>query len=330
MKKSLISIAVAVIMVLTLCLSSCGARLVFRDDGYYCSKNGVTYKIIDLQFQPVAIGEKYATLDNIAEDELYEIYGVSPERWLTTKYGDLFCAVDEKIPTFEEINSDKILICKAGDSSIVSLVEINKESSVDYVVNEYINGNTLNYPDTYDISESLMLRFASEEYSWLYYCLSYVEFATDVYEYDYPENIDNYTYRTVGDDVEVTTVNEFECWFAADSNDDVESYEDIAKDAGIDYFTVTKPDGNDTKTFVVFVFQSKDTIEECIEYFIENYDGDMTNDEISAFFNGVEKTEKIIKVAYNYGKYFVYDRFSGRCVMVDDMLHKYRNYQIFD
>jgi hypothetical protein len=40
--------------------------------------------------------------------------------------------------------------------------------------------------------------------------------------------------------------------------------------------------------------------------------------------------EKVMRVEYNYGKYFVYDRISGRCVKVNDMLHKYRNYQLED
>ena len=56
----------------------------------------------------------------------------------------------------------------------------------------------------------------------------------------------------------------------------------------------------------------------------------MKEDEIKDALSGTEKTEKVTRVQYNYGKYFVYDRISGRCVKVDDTLHKYRNYQITD
>ena len=331
MKKSLISLAVAVVLVLSLCLSSCGAKLKYKDGVYYCAKNGVSYKSVDIRYYSVTIGDKYATLKDMVDQDLYEMKDVSPERWLTTESGDLFCAVDEKIPTLAEMGVDTVTICAVGNEATLALAEISNKDVVNYVLDAYLDGMALTYPDTYEVSESLMLRFWAEEYAWLYYNLSYVEFVTDVLVSDYPADLSSYTYRDVDDSVKIDVLDEFECRYEVTSSTEQKKYENMAKDAGIDYYTVTKPVGdNGSATYVVHVYSSLDSKEECISYFLKNYEGSMKEDEIKDALSGTEKTEKVTRVQYNYGKYFVYDRISGRCVKVDDTLHKYRNYQITD
>ncbi len=330
MKKTLISLALAAIIVLSACLSSCGAKLVYKDGAYYCAKNGVRYQSVDLRYYSVTIGEKYATIKEMNNLELYEMKGIAPEKWLTTKDGDLFCAEGEKIPTLAEMGIDTVTICAVGNVATLALAEISNKENVAYVLNSYLSGMELVYPDTYEISESLMLRFWAEEYAWLYYNLSYVEFVTDVLISDYPSDLSTYQYRDVDDSVTVKTLDEFECKYKVSSDAERKEYEAMAKDAGIDYYTVTKPDGNQTVTYVTHVYPSLDSLEECIEYFVRNYEGTLKEAEIREALSKTVKTEKITRVEYNYGKYFVYDRISGRCVKVNDMLHKYRNYQISD
>lgn len=331
MKKSLISLAVAVVLVLSLCLSSCGATLKYKDGVYYCSKNGVSYKSVDLRYYSVTIGEKYATLKDGKAVDLYEMKDISPERWLTTESGDLYCAVDEKIPTLSEMGVDTVTICAVGDAAILALAEVRKKETVSYVLDSYLYGMELTYPDTYEVNESLMLRFWAEEYAWLYYNLSYVEFATDVLVSDYPADLSTYKYRDVDDSVKIDVLDEFECRYEVSSNDEQKKYENMAKDAGIEYYTVTKPMGDSgSVTYVVHIYNALESKEECISYFVKNYEGSMKEDEIKDALSNTEKTEKVTRVQYNYGKYFVYDRISGRCVKVDDTLHKYRNYQIED
>lgn len=331
MKKTFISLALAVVIVLSMCLSSCGATVRYKDGVYYCAKNGVSYKSVDLRYYSVTIGEKYATLKDAIEQELYEMKDISPERWLTTKDGDLYCAVDEKIPTLSEMGVDTITICAVGSEAVLALAEVSNKDTVAYVLDAYLNGMALTYPDTYEVNESLMLRFWAEEYAWLYYNLSYVEFATDVLVSDYPSDLSSYTYRDVDDSVKIDVLDEFECRYEASSEAERKKYENMAKDAGIAYYTVTKPAGDsESVTYVVHIYNALNSKEECISYFLKNYDGDMKEDEIKDALSKTEKTEKVTRVQYNYGKYFVYDRISGRCVKVDDTLHKYRNYQISD
>jgi hypothetical protein len=175
-----------------------------------------------------------------------------------------------------------------------------------------------------------MLRFWAEEYAWLYYNLSYVEFATDVKVSDYPASLSDYTYREVDDSVIVTVLDEFECRYKVESESERKKYEGMATDAGLDFYTVTKPAGNTTETFVVFVYNALESKEACVEYFLSHYEGNMKESELREALSKSTLNEKVTRVEYNYGKYFVYDRISGRCVKVNDMLHKYRNYQLED
>ena len=112
--KKIISIIIVGCIMLSALLTSCSPKLVYEDGRYYCSKNGVTYNLVDLQYLPVTIGEKYAVLNDGGERiDLYTIQGVAPEKWLTTKAGDLFCASDATIPDLAEMDVNKILICKS-------------------------------------------------------------------------------------------------------------------------------------------------------------------------------------------------------------------------
>lgn len=330
MKKTLISLALAAVLTLSLCLSSCGAKLEYKNGVYYCAKNGVSYVAVDLRYYSVTIGEKYATLKDAVEEDLYEMKDISPERWLTTKGGDLFCAVGEKVPALSEMGVDTVTICAVGNAATLALAEVRNKETVKYVLDSYLDGTALTYPDTTEVSESLMLRFWAEEYAWLYYNLSYVEFATDVKVSDYPASLSDYTYREVDDSVVVTVLDEFECRYKVESDSERKRYEAMATDAGIDYYTVTKPSGSGTETFVVFVYNALESKAECIEYFISHYEGNMKESELREALGTPVLNEKVTRVEYNYGKYFIYDRISGRCVKVDDTLHKYRNYEISD
>ena len=330
MKNTLISLLLAATMVLSVCLSSCGAKLVYKDGAYYCAKNGVRYQSVDFRYYSVTLGEKFAVIKEMDGLELYEMKGISPDRWLTTKDGDLFCAVGEKIPTLSEMGVDTVTVCAVGNVATLALAEISNKANVSYILNSYLDGMELTYPDTYEVSETLMLRFWAEEYAWLYYNLSYVEFVTDVLVSDYPSDLSTYQYRDVDDSVTVKTLDEFECKYKVSSDADRKKYEAMARDAGIDYYTVTKPDGDGTVSYVTHVYSSLNSLDECVEYFLKNYEGTMKESEIRDALLCTEKTEMVTRVEYNYGKYFIYDRISGKCVKVNDTIHKYRNYQITD
>ena len=326
MKKKIILLALAVVMTASFCLSSCSARLEYKDGVYYCERNGATYKTIDLHFYPATIGEKFAVLKGSGNTELFEIHGMPTDKWLTTENGDVFCAVDIEEPTLETMQVDKIYICMAGNNGVLALNQIDKAEDVNYIMNAYLGGASLEYPDTHEVSESYLLRLASSKYSWLYYNLSYVEFAEDVCISDYPEDLSTYQYREVDESVKTTVVDELECWYSVDNSTDQTKYEQLAKDAGISYFTVTKVVDGKTGTFVVHIYNGVDNIDGAVEYFKSEYDGTVADDKVVEAISDTFKTEKVTRVEYNYGKYFVYDRFSGRCVKVDSTINTYKNY----
>ncbi len=329
LKKALSLLLTAVMLLSLLSLASCGTKLVYRDGAFYCSKNKVTYKEVNYQYLPVSISkEVYAELnENGTKTDLFTLENVPPEKWLTTKDGRLFCAEDVKVPTLSEMEIDSVLICNEGSNITVSLAEIKSEESVNIVLGNIINGSELEYPVVGEADEILVLRMASKKYPWLYYSVSYVEFVEDVRVVDHVEDMNTYIYREVDESVEVTTVFEYECWYIADDDEELELLIDVAKNAEIEYGTVTKPDGNDgTLEYVGLYFKECNTFEECVETLIDNYNGTLSANQLHTLLDYPDIEEKINVVEYNYGKYLIYDRAMGKCVKADVLLHEYKDH----
>lgn len=326
MKKTLAIFLLIVILIASLSFVSCGKTLKYKDGYYYCSQNGITYQMVSFEYVPVTIGAEYATLtDGLIDNKLYEIKGVSPEKWLTTADGNLFCAQGEKIPTLDEMEISSILVCYEQEA-VISLATIKDANEVGAILDIFKNGDSVEYPIGNETSEFLKLRMASEKYPWLYYNLTYVEYIQDIREFDYPEDLTNYEYRDVSDDVTIKTYDEYECWYAIDSKIEEDRYLNTAKNAGIECGTLTKPDGNGSVVdYVILVFDKERTVENCVDKIVENYTGSLSDDEIRDMFSSPTNEKKINIVEYNYGKYFVYDRVSGKCVKAGDIIHKYKD-----
>ena len=136
----------------------------------------------------------------------------------------------------------------------------------------------------------------------------------------------SYTYRDVDDSVKISEYNEYECWYAVSTKSEESKYIDIAQKSGVQYTTVTKPNGDGTFTdYVRYVFPKANSEEECIETIIKNYsNGSMTEGALHEALDDPDKSEKINVIEYNYGKYFIYDRITGKCVNVDERIFNYR------
>jgi len=326
MKKIIALIACLAIILTSLAFVSCGRSLKYEDGYYYCAQNGVTYQMVSFEYAPIAIGKEYATLrDGLIDNVLYEIQNADPEKWLSTADGNLFCSVDETIPTVDEMEIDSVLVCYES-VAIISLATITDTDDVAAILDNFANGNTVEYPIGDEKEEFLKLRLASSKYPWLYYSLAYVEFVSDVCEYDYPADFDTYEYRDVSDDVKVTTYDEYECRYAVNSDDEEETYIDIAEKSGTRYITIKKPNVDGTFTdYVIYIFDEEKTTEECVASVIENYkNGSFTEDKLHSLLDEPTKAEKVNVVEYNYGKYFMYDRISGKCVKTGELIHNYK------
>jgi hypothetical protein len=328
MKKILALIICFATILTSLSFVSCGKTLHYKDGNYYCSQNGVTYKEVSFEYFPVAIGEKYAKLKDTQtgkEIELFEIQGADPEKWLSTENGTLYCAIDEKIPTMNEMKVDRIVLCYEG-VVVMALATITDEVDVAYILGRFNNGNVLERPLGNESESVYRLRMTSDDYSWIYYNLSYMEYAEDITECDYPTDMNTYVYRDVDDSVKINEFSEYECWYAVSSKSEESKYIDIAQKSGTHYTTVTKPNGDGTFTdYVRFVFSSAQSTEECVETIVKNYkNGSMTEGALHDALDEPDKSERINIVEYNYGKYFIYDRITGKCVNVDERIFNYR------
>ena len=328
--KKILALLLAFSMLLgIMLLCSCSAKLVLKDGNFYCSKNKVTYIEVDYKYSPVSLSkEKYADLEELGKKtELFSLENVDPNKWLATADGRLFCAEGESVPALEDMDINKVLICRDGENMSVSLAEITNEISIATVLENISSGSELEYPVIGEAAELLSLRMSSEKYPWLYYSLSYVEFIEDVIVVDYPEDLDGYTYRDTDPGVKVTTTRETECWYIANDSDEAEMLGQIAKDAGIVSGSVTKPDGNNgTVEYVGLFFSAGSSVNECIELLISTYTGALTPDQIRDALSSPEIFEEINIVEYNYGKYLIHDKTNGRCIKADQIIHEYKEH----
>ena len=326
--KKIISLILCLASILSLLsLVSCGKSLEYKDGYYYCPQNGVYYQIVSFEYEPVAIGKEYATLEEgLSVIKLYEIQNAAPEKWLASDDGTLFCAADEKIPNMNEMGVDSILVCYESVATI-SLARITDADDIASVIDNFANGDALEYPIGDEQEEFLKIKMSSKNYPWLYYSLAYVEFVADIYEYDYPASIENYEYRDVADSVEVDVYSEFECRYAVSSKSDEEKYIDIAEKSDVRYTTLKKPNGDGTFTeYVIFIFPELDSVEACVDTVVESYkSGSLTESALRELLSSPAKSEKVNVVRYNYGKYFIYDRVSGKCVRADELIHSYKD-----
>ena len=325
MKKIIALILFATSLLTLFTFVSCGKSLEYKDGYYYCAQNGVSYQMLSFEYEPVAIGKEYATLEEgLSVIKLYEIQGAEPEKWLASDDGTLFCAADENIPTMDELEVDNILVCYESVATI-SIARITNPSDIATVLENFNSGDAVEYPIGDEQENFYKIKMSSAKYPWLYYSLAYVEFAADVYEYDYPETLESYEYRDVSDDVAVRVFGEFECRYAVTSKTEEDKYIDVAEKAGVRYTTLKKPNGDGTFTdYVIYIFSELESVESCVDVVVENYkSGSLTENALRELLSTPAKYEKVNVVEYNYGKYFIYNRVSGKCVRAETLLHAY-------
>ena len=325
MKKIIALILFATLFLTLFTFVSCGKSLEYKDGYYYCAQNGISYQMLSFEYEPVAIGKEYATLEEgLSVIKLYEIQGAEPEKWLASDDGTLFCASDEKIPTMDELEVDNILVCYESVATI-SIARITDPSDIEAVLDNFNDGDTVEYPIGDEQENFYKIKMSSAKYPWLYYSLAYVEFAADVCEYDYPESLEGYEYRDVASDVSVKVFGEYECRYVVASKTEEDKYIDVAEKAGVRYTTLKKPNGDGTfSDYVIYIFSELDSVESCVDVVVDNYkSGSLTENALRDMLSTPAKYEKVNVVEYNYGKYFIYNRVSGKCVRAESLLHAY-------
>jgi hypothetical protein len=112
---------------------------------------------------------------------LYQIAGAAKGEWVTTADGDVLYKKGVKLPTPVEFGAKSIYVCREGES-IHAFARIEKSVEVSAILKAYLEGESIPYPNKM-AEQSLRLRFVSDDYPFLYYRLTYLEYAGDVIVY---------------------------------------------------------------------------------------------------------------------------------------------------
>lgn len=176
--------AVALGLVCSLCACG-GTKIQYNgDDGSYTDKKGNTYLHAPAAYEPVSYQSDKAVAKltaGIGEFDLYQIAGAGEGEWLTTADGDVLYLDSVQLPTLAEFSTDRVYVCQEGER-IHAFATITKAEEINTLLEVYLNGESIPYPSRV-AKESLRLRFASNEYPFLYYRLTYLEYSSDVIVY---------------------------------------------------------------------------------------------------------------------------------------------------
>lgn len=139
---SIILILLSAVFIFSSCSHS--IRVVVRDDGvaYADKRTGIVYFYAGLDWEPAAIGEKYAVMDmEQVRMDVYHVEGLEPERWLATEDNDLFYAEGVSMPTLEELYPDTVDVMLYSGGKEIKAGTISGTADCALFLDDYLNGN---------------------------------------------------------------------------------------------------------------------------------------------------------------------------------------------
>lgn len=174
-------------IVLSCSLAGCGGLLQLRyEDGRFVSSSGeFSYVPANGTYEPTEQGEEYAYYKK-GKITLYTIGKNDPSLWLTEKYAGgattVFHAPSITLPSLTELNAEKILVCRSGETT-VGICEITDKELIDRLVQIF----TENEPCEWPLIGSQLeyeLKFYSSDWPQIYMNLIYGEFEEGVFLYE--------------------------------------------------------------------------------------------------------------------------------------------------
>jgi len=183
LKKSLPLLLVCVVL-----LSGCAAKLVpltLEDGKLLNKKQELSYTAAPLRYEATVQGEAYAYCKE-EQLTLYAVEGADPTEWLTEEYTGsltmLFCADSIKLPTFTELDAEKITVCTKGNIT-VGVMEITDREKIRAAAELFENGTAAEWPGVQS-ELHYELKFYSSEWPQFSMLLSYGEFAEGNFLYE--------------------------------------------------------------------------------------------------------------------------------------------------
>ncbi|MBE6587495.1 MAG: hypothetical protein E7647_03665 [Ruminococcaceae bacterium] len=200
--KRILALTLAVIFLL-LGFASCSdkektVKAAYNEENQLVADNGVVYNYAPGGYQPTNQAGEYGVIDNVMQEKLYRIGELDPEKWITTEYSGfattVYYAADIGLPTLKEMDPKLCYICEE-DEAVISqytlgggdLSDVDKERELICEVIDLISDESIEaemWPRVF-ADESYVLKFYSEDWPAIYYCLEYVREGGNGYVYDY-------------------------------------------------------------------------------------------------------------------------------------------------
>ena len=196
--------AVALILALSLLfLASCGAKgeksieASYNENSQLVADNGVTYNYAPGGYQPTVQGKEVGVIDSPLEEKLYAVGENDTKKWLTTEYAGfattVYYADSITLPTLAELSPKLCYICEEEETVISQytlgggdLTEVDEERDIINKIIEMVGDESVEAEMWPRLSgESYVLKFYSEDWPSIYYCLEFVRDGENGYVYDY-------------------------------------------------------------------------------------------------------------------------------------------------
>ena len=195
---------IMVVLLLCVLLVSCAdARFASSGNVLVDNKTNIEYNVAPGCYEPVSLGKEVAKVDKGSYEKIYyQIGELSINEWLTDNSYNVFYADGVKLPTFEEMMFNRILVCEEYDQ-LVCINDITDSSLVSALIDGYNNGTPSKYME-FKADEVLKLKFRSAIYPYLQYSLTYYEYTDGCFFEDTTDDIENYKYLTNDEFVDIT------------------------------------------------------------------------------------------------------------------------------
>ena len=199
-------LSLTVLTLLTACGSSLHKVVPVSDSVYRDTKTDSTYRVLPSSYEPISRGAEVGKLDLSGVSYiLHEITGLDSASWLCTAYGDVYCAEDASVPTFDTWSISAVHVCTNTAVSVAELsIKPNAlystevcEKAFSVLQTAYRQGQAVSYPSYAELSRIYLLRFESPDAPGLYYTVRLLEYAEDIYE-SLPDGAGGMTDTNVG------------------------------------------------------------------------------------------------------------------------------------
>ena len=137
-------------------------------------RNGITYELAPMSYSvDLEKDELYA---KYKDTEFYKVLGIPVEVMIATETMgviDVYYNVEYPLPTLEEFNPNKALICAVEKISYAVGALTPDESAL--VADLILSGERCDYPNSINNDSVLHIYLGSSDHPYIYYCVRYLE-----------------------------------------------------------------------------------------------------------------------------------------------------------